>query len=124
MPFPPSKEKGLDSTSDDGLSEALGLLSLFFSRVQSHDGLETPAAPPAGTGMRPKLPSSFQKRERSTSPRRLRGVNLSRSSVLNWYRRRHCRWGSTLPIFSILLRACRGAAATSAGSGTIEDWIG
>lgn len=92
MPFPLSKEKGLDSTSEDGLSEAL---SLFFLRVQSHDGLDTPAAPPAGTGMRPKLPSSFQKRERSTSPRRLRGVNLTRSSVLNWYRRRHCRWEST-----------------------------
>lgn len=104
MPFPPSKEEGLDSTSEDGLSEAL---SLFFLRVQSHDGLDTPAAPPAGTGMRPKLPSSFQKRERSTSPRRLRGVNLTRSSVLNWYRRRHCRWESTLPIFSILLLACR-----------------
>lgn len=50
MPFSPSKLKGLDSTSEDGLSEALGLLSLFFARVQSHDGLDIPAAPPQGQG--------------------------------------------------------------------------
>lgn len=60
MPFSPSKLKGLDSTSEDGLSEALGLLSLFFVRVQSHDGLDIPAAPPAGTGMRPNCHRPFR----------------------------------------------------------------
>lgn len=127
MPFSPSKLKGLDSTSEDGLSEALGLLSLFFVRVQLHDGLDIPAAPRRDRD-EAKLPSSFQKREWSTSPRGLRGVNLTRSSVLNWYRRRHCRWESTLPISldplaSVPRRRLRrqlGLALSRTGSGEVR----